>query len=131
MGYGSMNMLEPENKIKEVAASIVSPFATASAILLFVLSFVEYFRRGFVSLFLDFRLLAIIVLVLWIAAVFTEAQPRGKWVSSISVALALAACTPILWKMLASFGRLGLITLACGVTVLVLIFVASAKKTNN
>jgi hypothetical protein len=124
-------MFDPENKIKTITATIVSPFATASAILLFTLSFVEYFRHGFVSLFLDFRILIIITLALWVTAVLLEVQPRGKWVSSISAALALAACAPILWRMLAPFGRLGLATFICGLAVLVLIFVASIRKTNN
>jgi hypothetical protein len=126
-------MLEPENQIKTVIASIVSPFATASAVLLFVLSFVEYFRKGFVSLFLDFRILVIVTLALWAIAVFTEAQLRQKWVSSISLGLALGAGAPIIWKLAAPFGRLGLITFACGVAVLTMILIASIKtnKENN
>jgi hypothetical protein len=124
-------MLEQENPIRTVMASIVSPFATAAAILLFVLSFVEYFRRGFVSLFLDFRILVIVTLALWAAAVFLEVEPRGKWVSSIAVGLALAACAPVIYKMLAPWGRLGLTTFCAGILVLILVFIASMKGNNE
>lgn len=121
-------MLESENKIKTVIASIVGPFATAAAALLFILSLAEYFRHGFVSLFLDFRLLVVATLVLWLAAVLTEAKSPAKWAASITVGLALAASAPIIWRLVAPFGRLGLLTFVCGLAVLILIFMASIKS---
>lgn len=111
--------------IQECVAAVVSPFATASAILLLTLSFVEYFRHGFVSLFLDFRILAAVTLALWVAAVFLEVQPRGRVVTSVAIGLALAALAPILWRMTASYGRLGLATFICGAAALVIVFLSS------
>src|SRR5512138_3820636 len=112
-------MSEEQDKIKSIIASVISPFATASAALLAVLSAIEYFRRGFVSLFLDFRILAAVALVLWIAAVCFEARPRIRVISSITVALALAAVAPILWRLSQPYGRLGLLAFLCGLAALV------------
>ncbi len=120
-------MFLPENKIKAAIKAVVPPFAAASAILLLALSLAEYLRPGFVSLFLDFRILAIVTLVLWIGAVSVEAAPRQKWLSSIPVALALAAGFPVLWRMTAPYGRLGLATLVCGIASLIAVFFSSLK----
>ena len=126
-------MLEPQNKIKNIVSSIVSPFATASMILLIVLSFLEYFRRGFVSLFLDFRIIVAIVLILWGIAVLTEDPPRRRRLASVLPTLALLAVLPVLYKMTLPFGRLGLITFVCAMAVLLLVSIAIIPKstTNN
>jgi hypothetical protein len=124
-------MFEQENKMKPTIAAIVGPFATASAILLFVLSLAEYFRRGFVSLFLDFRILAAVTLALWAVAVWTEEPPRRKWFGIVTLAMLLVACGLVLWPMLAPWGRLGLIVFAAGIGAFLISFLASFVKTNN
>lgn len=117
-------MFEPKNKIKKIIATAVPPFATASMVLLIVLSLLEYFRRGFVSLFLDFRLVAIITLVLWGVAVAAEDDPRRRRRSLILPTAALLAVLPVLYRMVLPFGRLGLIVFGAGILAVVMIAVA-------
>jgi len=126
-------MLEQDKKIKNIIATIVSPFATASMILLIILSLAEYFRRGFVSLFLDFRVLAAVVLVLWVIAVLTEQPPRRRRLAAIVPTIILLAVLPVLYRMILPFGRLGLITFICAMVVLLVILIAIIPKstTNN
>jgi len=119
-------MLEPENKTKKIIATAVSPFATASFVLLIILSLAEYFRRGFVSLFLDFRILAAIVLAFWIIAVITEAPPRRRVLAAIMPAVVLLAVLPVLYKMIMPFGRLGLVVFGTGVITIIFIIIATA-----
>jgi hypothetical protein len=119
-------MLEPENKTKKIIATVVSPFATASMVLLIILSFAEYFRRGFVSLFIDFRLLAAVAIVLWIVAVITEAPPRRRVLAAIMPTLVLLAVSPVLYKMTLPFGRLGLVVFGAGVIMIIFIIIATA-----
>jgi hypothetical protein len=121
-------MLEQENKIKSIIATIVSPFATAAMVLLILLSLLEYFRRGFVSLFLDFRLLAAIALVLWLVAAATEERPRRRRLALVLPTLALLTAIPILYKMTAPFGRLGFVTLIAGIAAIVVIFLSLIKE---
>jgi hypothetical protein len=121
-------MLEQENKTKTIISAIASPFATASMVLLILLSLIEYFRRGFVSLFLDFRLLAAVALILWLAAVTTEPPPRRRRLALILPTLALLAATPILYKMTLPFGRLGLVVFGTGVITIIFIIVATANS---
>jgi len=121
-------MFEQENKTKPVIAAIAGPFATASAILLFLLSLAEYYRHGFVSLFLDFRLFAGIVLALALIAAWSEEPPRRKWFGVVTLALILVAGSLLIWPMLAPFGRLGLIVFASGLAAFVIVFIASVKS---
>ena len=116
-------MPETKNKIKKIVAAIAPPFATGSFLLLVILSFVEYFRRGFVSLFFDLRPLAALVIILWGLAVWSEAAPRRRWLSAIMPTLILLAILPVLYKMLAPDGRLGLLTFAAGAASIVLIMI--------
>jgi uncharacterized membrane protein YesL len=120
-------MPEGMNRTREAVAAVASPFATASSALLIVLSFVEFFRRGFVSLFLDFRMLAAVALALSIAAVWAEASSGPKWLHAIIVAGSLAAFAPILWRLSEPYGRLGLATFLCGCAALAVIFLSSLK----
>ena len=121
-------MFEPQNKTKQIVSAIVSPFATASMILLIILSLLEYFRHGFVSLFLDFRILVAVALVLWIIAVLTEEPPRRRRLSATLPTIALLAVLPVLYKMTLPFGRLGLVTLAAGIASMILIAIALWSK---
>jgi hypothetical protein len=124
-------MFEQEDKTKPVIAAIVGPFATASAFLLFILSLAEYFRRGFVSLFLDFRILAAVTLALWAVAVWTEEPPRREWFGIVTLAILLVACGLILWPMLAPFGRLGIVVFACGLAIFLMVFLAGVKPSEK
>ena len=117
-------MFKPENKTKKIIATVVSPFATASIILLIILSFAEYFRRGFVSLLLDFRILIAVVLVLWGVAVLTEEPPRRRRLSAVLPTVALLAVLPVLYKMTLPFGRLGFITFVVGIASVIVIAIA-------
>jgi hypothetical protein len=121
-------MLEQENKTKTIISAIVSPFATASMILLILLSLIEYFRRGFVSLFLDFRILAAVALVLWLAAVTTEPPPRRRRLALILPTLALLVAMPVLYKMTLPFGRLGFVTLIAGIAAIAVIICSLIKE---
>jgi hypothetical protein len=124
-------MSEQGNKIKKIISTIVSPFATASMILLIILSLLEYFRRGFVSLFLDFRVLVAVVLILWGVAIFTEESPRRRRLASILPTIALLAVLPFLYRMTMPFGRLGLITFIAGAAAVVVIIVSIWIESKN
>ena len=117
-------MFEPQNKTKQIVSAIASPVTTVSMILLIILSLAEYFRRGFVSLFLDFRILVAVALVLWIIAVLTEEPPRRRRLSATLPTIALLAVLPVLYKMTLPFGRLGLITLVAGIASVIVIAIA-------
>jgi len=119
-------MFEPQNKTKQIVSAIASPFTTASMILLIILSLAEYFRRGFVSLFLDFRILVAVALVLWIIAVLTEEPPRRRRLSATLPTIALLAVLPVLYKMTLPFGRLGLVVFGVGVIIVILIILATS-----
>ncbi len=121
-------MTEPANKIKNIVGTIVPPFATAATVLLIILSLLEYFRRGFVSLFLDFRIVAAVALVLWLVAVATEAPPRRRRLALVLPTLALAAALPIIYKLAMPYGRLGLATLVAGIAAIVVIFLSMIKE---
>jgi len=127
-------MLESQNKTKQLISDIVSPFATASMALLVLLSLLEYFRRGFVSLFIDLRVLAGSALALWLVAVLTELPPRRRRAALILPTLALLAALPVLYRMTLPFGRLGLVTLIAGVFAILIIIIAitiSVKQSMN
>ncbi len=118
--------------LKRVIAIIVSPFAVASSVLLLILSMLEFWRRGFVSLFLDLRAVMIVALALWAIAALTDDEPRRhRRLWPVLIAVALLACLPILWTLIAPFGRLGLLTFSIGIVTATLIFVASIKKFNS
>lgn len=121
-------MSEQNNKIKTIIGAVVPPFATAAFLLLVILSFIEYFRRGFVSLFFDLRPLAALVIILWGLAVWSEAPPRRRWLAAIMPTLVLFAALPVLYKILAPYGRLGLITFAAGAGAIAVILIAIWTK---
>jgi|GEM_PF-2559069 len=108
-------------KIKNLVSAIVSPFATASLILLIILSFLEYLRHGFVSLFLDLRIVVAAALVLWCVAVVTEDRPKRRRLALVLPSLALLAVLPVLYRMTVPFGRLGLVVFGAGAAGIILI----------
>lgn len=114
--------------LKRAIATIVSPFAVSSSILLLILSLLEFWRRGFVSLFLDLRTVMIVTLLFWVVAIFTDDKPRYSRLWSVVIAIALLVCLPMLWFLTAPFGRLGLLTFGIGVIVLLIIVLACLPK---
>jgi hypothetical protein len=121
-------MIGQENKIKETVAVIAGPFALAAAALLAVLSLLEFFRRGFVSLFLDMRIVFAFALILLSAAIWSAPPVKRVWPSLVAVLLIVGAFVPVLWKLAAPYGRLGLVVFGCGIATAVLAAVASSLK---
>ncbi len=101
-------MLEKQNKMPAIIAAIATPFAVAAVILLSVLSFLEYFRRGFVSLFLDFRILAGATLVLWVVAGIFNGGFKRAWPAAVLALGLLGGCLFVVWQLAFPYGRLGL-----------------------
>jgi hypothetical protein len=124
-------MFEEDDKLKPIVAAIAGPFATASAALLFALALAEYFRRGFVSLFLDFRIVCAIVLVLWAIAVWSEEPIRRKWFGIVTIGLVVLVAALVLWPMLAPWGRLGLIVFVAGLAAFAMVFLSSIRKPDS
>jgi hypothetical protein len=127
-------MFAPENKITAAVSAIIPPFALAAVILLAILSFVEYFRRGFVSLFLDLRIVLVVAMVLWAGACLLTPPRKSSWFSLAGTGILLAAFLPILWRLTVPYGRLGLLAFGAGVSSAVIIFIASITPqpiTNN
>jgi len=118
------------NKInlKQTIATVVSPFANAAITLLIILSFLEFFRRGFVSLFLDLRIVFVVALVLWATSVWSAEKRKLSWFTRVVSVLFLAALLVVLWKMTVSFGRLGLVVFGAGVLVAIIVIMVAWKN---
>ncbi len=111
--------------------TLISPFAHAGAILLGIFAVTEFVRPGFVSLFLDLRIVAGATLALWAAAVLTDGAPsRRKW-PSVVVVIAIVFSLIILYKLTAPYGRLGTIVLVGGVISMIIVFLSSINKNNE
>lgn len=118
-------MTENENKIKETVSVIANPLALAATALLAALSLLEFFRRGFVSLFLDMRIVFVSALALLSIAIWCAPPVKRVWLSLVAALLLIGAFVPVLWKLTAPYGRLGLIVFAGGLAVAVLIILSS------
>ena len=104
-------------RVKEILGVIVGPFSVATSLLLLVLSLLEYFRRGFVSLFFDLRILAVIAIILWLASTALSGKSKKSWTQIVIGSLAVIALLPILYKTVAPYGRSGLAVLGLGFAV--------------
>jgi hypothetical protein len=115
-------------RARDYVAAVVSPFATAAAILLFILAALEFLRPRFVSLFIDLRLVTLAAALLWLAAVLADRAPGLRRASLAPVILIFAAVLAMAYRMVLPFGRLGLVTLAAAAATLVFVGAACFVK---
>ncbi len=114
-------MFLPEKRYKIAIRAISMPFAFASSALVFALAMLEYFRRGFVSLFFDLRIAAGAALAFWIAAALSRsADDKPSAAEAVACALAALAAAALLYRSALPYGRLGLAAFAIGALAAVL-----------
>jgi len=101
---------------RDTLHDLIAPFAGAAAALTFALAFLELLRPRFVSLFLDFRILALGTVVLALGAALTVPRTRGPRVgAAVLIVAASFAALLALVRATAASGRLGIVTLIAGV----------------
>jgi len=114
--------------MKKIIATILQPFATASALLLIVLGVLEYLRPGFVTLFLDLRIVLIVTIVLWTIVAAIVDEPLGRLGATVGAVFALAVAALVLYKLTVPYGRLGLVVFLAGLAGFVVIAIMCVRR---
>jgi hypothetical protein len=115
-----------DNTIKTIN-DVATPFAVAVILLFFILVLLEYFRRGFVSDFLDLRYVVALVIIFGVASALSVREQKNTRWEKIFIAIVLIFLTYVIISMALPFGRLGLAVIAAGVLVLVSLAFACFK----
>ena len=112
-----------DNAIK-IINDVASPFAVATTFLFFILVLLEYFRRGFVSDFLDLRYAAALVVIFTIVSALSIREVKNKRLEKIFIALVIIFAVYVIINIALPFGRLGLVVIGCGVLTLTALYVS-------
>ena len=106
-----------DNALKTIN-DITAPFAVAATLLFAILVLLEYFRRGFVSVFLDLRFVAALVVIFTTVSALTLREVTNKRLEKIFIAIVLIFAGYVTIRTALPFGRLGLVVIGAGILTL-------------
>ena len=112
-----------DNAIKMIN-DVAAPFAVATTFLFSAFVLLEYFRRGFVTVFLDLRYFSVLVIVFTTMSAVTIREMKNSRLEKIFIALVFIFAVYVIINIALPFGRLGLVVIGCGVLTLTALYVS-------